>query len=220
MTLIEDRAALVAAPPPDPPPGLEPGPPPRASPRIHHDDAAVIARSLREPQAFAAVFDRHWPSIHAFCAARAGAAGEDLAAEAFRVAFARRDRYDGAFADARPWLYGIATNLLREHFRGAARGSRALRRAAVLDEVRGRASRDDAEPLARLEAQMLGPQLSAALGSLPAADRDALLLRAWAELDYDEIAHALDIPIGTVRSRIHRARRRVRDHISDEEPTR
>jgi RNA polymerase sigma factor (sigma-70 family) len=207
MTLIEDHAALVAASAPDPPP--------RASPRDHPDDAAVIVRSLREPQAFAAVFDRHWPPIHAFCTARAGAAGEDLAAEVFSVAFARRRRYDPAFADARPWLYGIATNLLSEHFRGSARGSRALARAAALGGD-GRAPGAQ-EPLPRFEAHMLGPELAAALGSLPAADRDALLLRAWAELDYDEIARALDIPIGTVRSRIHRARRRVRNHLSQKD---
>jgi RNA polymerase sigma factor (sigma-70 family) len=192
MTLIEDR-------------------PPRAGPRVPpDDDAATIARSRREPQAFAAVFDRHWPAIHAFCTARAGAAGEDLAAECFRVAFARRTAYDAAYPDARPWLYGIATNLLREHFRGAARGSRALARLVVLGP---RGARAEDEPLARLEAQMLGPELAGALGALPGADRDALLLRAWAELGYDEIARALDIPVGTVRSRLNRARRRVRAHI-------
>jgi len=208
MTLIEDRAALAAHPPPQPAPASAPRPGPT--------DAAVILRSRYEPQAFAAIFDRHWPALHAFCAARAGAAGEDLAAEAFRVAFARRAAYDSAYADARPWLFGIATNLLREHFRGTGRGSRALARSAALDGA-GRAAD---EPPARLEAQMLGPELTAALGSLPAADRDALLLRAWAELDYDEIARALDIPIGTVRSRLNRARRRVRAHISLEDRSR
>jgi RNA polymerase sigma-70 factor (ECF subfamily) len=194
------------------------GGPPRASPALPRpDDAAVVVASLREPQAFAAIFDRHWPRIHAFCTARAGAAGEDVAAEAFRVAFARRARYDRAYPDARPWLYGIATNLLREHFRGAARGARALERSAAL----GAGDRAEAgEPLALLEAQMLGPDLTAALGALPAADRDALLLRAWAELDYDEIARALDIPLGTVRSRLNRARRRVRDHIASEDTAR
>jgi len=163
------------------------------------------------------VFDRHWPRIHAFCTARAGAAGEDVAAECFRVAFARRGAYDAAFRDARPWLYGIATNLLREHFRGAARGSRAWARALSLA---ARESSAEGGPLARLEAQMLGPELTGALGALPAADRDALLLRAWAELDYDEIARALGIPIGTVRSRLNRARRRVRAHILTTEEAR
>ncbi|MGH2888285.1 MAG: sigma factor-like helix-turn-helix DNA-binding protein, partial [Solirubrobacteraceae bacterium] len=52
-----------------------------------------------------------------------------------------------------------------------------------------------------------------ALQGLPAADRDALLLLAWADLDYQQISRALDIPLGTVRSRIHRARQRVRDYL-------
>ncbi|WP_205696859.1 RNA polymerase sigma factor [Conexibacter sp. SYSU D00693] len=214
MTLIDHHTVLAAADCAEPAAAAaRPRAPTSAS--APGDDAAAIARSRREPQAFAVVFDRHWPRIHAFCTARAGAAGEDIAAEAFRVAFARRDRYDPAFTDARPWLYGIATNLLREHFRSSDRGASALRRAAALRATDGTAI--GADPLPRLEAQMLGQQLTAALGGLPAADRDALLLRAWGELDYDEIARALDIPIGTVRSRIHRARRSVRDHIAEHE---
>jgi RNA polymerase sigma-70 factor (ECF subfamily) len=69
------------------------------------------------------------------------------------------------------------------------------------------------QPLEQLEAQMLGPQLTQALRSLPVADREALLLFAWAELSYQEIALALDVPLGTVRSRIHRARARVREQV-------
>ncbi len=61
------------------------------------------------------------------------------------------------------------------------------------------------QPLEQLEAQQLGPRLSGALSALGEIDREALLLLAWAELDYKEIARALDVPIGTVRSRIHRA---------------
>jgi DNA-directed RNA polymerase specialized sigma24 family protein len=149
------------------------------------DDARVIVRALSDPPAFAAIFDRHWPWVHAFCVRRAGPAGEDLAAEAFRVAFDRR----------RP-----------------ERGRRAeLRTASAGAEEPA----DDA--LGRVEAQRLGPRLTAALAELPAADRDALLLLAWAGLGYEEIARALDVPIGTVRSRIHRARRRVRAHLGGEE---
>ena len=96
--------------------------------------------------------------------------------------------------------------------RGEARGSRAFARAAA--RLRPHAE----EPLGRLEAQLLGPELAAALAALPAADRDALLLLAWAELDYAGIARALGVPVGTVRSRIHRARRRVRAHIEDLTP--
>jgi RNA polymerase sigma factor (sigma-70 family) len=144
--------------------------------------------------------------LHAYCTSRAGATGEDIAAEAFGVAFDHRHRYDRRVEDARPWLYGIATNLLRHHFRTSQRG--AGRRAYALGELE-----TVAQPLERLEAQLLGPRLSEALSSLAEADREALLLLAWAELDYQEIARALDIPVGTVRSRIHRARARVREPI-------
>jgi RNA polymerase sigma factor (sigma-70 family) len=171
-------------------------------------DATLMERSLREPEQFGAVFDRHWAAIHAYCTSRAAAAGEDIAAEVFRLAFDRRNRYDRRLDDARPWLYGIATNLLRHHFRSGQRGDRASRRAQALVELE-----TVVQPLEQLEAQLLGAELSAALDSLAEIDREALLLLAWAELDYREIAQALDVPVGTVRSRIHRARARVSAHI-------
>ena len=197
MTLIVPGPTEPADPPVWPPPPT---------------DAALIARSRRDPEAFAAVFDRHWATIHGFCKARAGSAGEDIAAEVFRTAFHRRGDYDVAHADARPWLYGIATNRLREHFRGAQRRDRALARAGT---AAARAEGGE-EPLGRLEARLLGPELAAALGALPAVDRDALLLLAWAELSYEEIARVLDVPLGTVRSRINRARRRIHEHLGTE----
>jgi RNA polymerase sigma factor (sigma-70 family) len=174
-------------------------------------DASLIARSRRDPEAFAALFDRHWAAIHGFCTARAGSAGEDIAAEVFRTAFHRRGAYDLAHGQARPWLYGIATNLLREHFRAGQRRDRAMARAAAAS-----AGRHGDEPLGRMEARLLGPELAAALGALPAADRDALLLLAWAELSYEEIARVFGVPLGTVRSRINRARRRIHEHLETE----
>ncbi len=167
-------------------------------------DATLIAASLTDPAAFAGVFDRHWPGIHRFCASRAGAAGEDLAAETFRVAFDERARFDPRRGDARPWLYGIATNLLRHWFRSRGR-ARLAPGADELDFA------DDA--LGRVEARLLGPELAAALRAVGAADRDALLLHAWAELTYTEIADATGVPVGTVRSRIHRARTQLRTHL-------
>jgi RNA polymerase sigma factor (sigma-70 family) len=170
-------------------------------------DAAVIRASRRDPAAFGAVFDRHWVRIHRYCVVRAGPPGEDVAAETFRVAFDRRSDYDGR-DDAAPWLYGIATNLLRNWFRSASRGERALRRSPSL------APRDDLEDaLERAEAQRLGPELAAVLGGLAVEERDALLLHACAELSYSQIARATGVPIGTVRFRIHRARTRVRAHL-------
>ena len=138
------------------------------------------------------------------CTGRAGPSGEDLAAETFRIAFDERARFDPRYDDARPWLYGIATNLLRRHFRRSARreDTFAPPEADFTDEALG-----------RLEARALGPALAAALRDIPSLDRDALLLHVWAELTYTEIARATGIPVGTVRSRIHRARTRLRAHL-------
>ena len=175
-------------------------------------DAELIASSLRDPEAFTRLFERHWEAVHRFCSSRAGAAGEDIAAESFRVAFDRRWRFDARYSDARPWLFGIANNLLRDHFRSARREAQKLSRSAALDALTK--GGDELNPLER---QMLGTELAAALKDLPAVDRDALLLLAWADLDYDQIARALGVPIGTVRSRIHRARQRVRAYLETSE---
>jgi RNA polymerase sigma-70 factor (ECF subfamily) len=173
---------------------------------LERPDATFIAASLTDPAAFASVFDRHWAGIHRYCASRAGAAGEDLAAETFRVAFDERAKYDPFYDDARPWLYGIATNLLRRHFRRAAR-------TAVPPITREARFEEDA--LGRVEAAALGPALAAGLREVATADRDALLLHVWAELTYTEIARATDVPVGTIRSRIHRARRQLRTHLEE-----
>jgi RNA polymerase sigma-70 factor (ECF subfamily) len=173
---------------------------------LRTSDASLIAASLTDGSAFAAVFDRHWAAIHRWCVARAGPAGEDLAAETFRVAFDGRARFDPRYADAAPWLYGIATNLLRRHFREAARrgGTSAGVEADFSDDALG-----------RVEARALGPELAAALRTVADDDRDALLLHAWADLTYTEIAAATGVPAGTVRSRIHRARGLLRAHLED-----
>jgi RNA polymerase sigma factor (sigma-70 family) len=175
-------------------------------------DAELVTASVRDPDAFTELFARHWDGLYRFCLNRAGSAGEDIAAEAFRVAFDRRTRYDPRYGDARPWLFGIATNLLRDHFRTARREERKLERSAVLNAP----SRGDEAP-GELERRLLGPHLAAALQGIAAGDRDALLLLAWADLDYEQIAAALQVPLGTVRSRIHRARQRVREYLDASE---
>jgi RNA polymerase sigma factor (sigma-70 family) len=187
----------------------------RDSPRTAaRSDAEIIAASLGDTHAFTELFERHWAELQRFCQSRAGSAGEDIASEAFRVAFDRRGRYDSLYQDARPWLLGIATNLLRDHFREAGREERKRNRSAALETL----AQADGE-LSELERQLLGPRLTAALRGLPSADRDALLLLAWADLDYQQIAQALGIPVGTVRSRIHRARQRVREHLDSNQTT-
>jgi RNA polymerase sigma factor (sigma-70 family) len=171
----------------------------------------VIGRSFRTPRAFGELFDRHWDSVYRYCRSRAGDAGEDLAAETFRLAFDRRGTYELARTDALPWLLGLATNLIRNHLRGCDRGRRALGRlgADTCD--------DHAEMvIGRVEAALLGPALAQALDGIPDGDRDALLLMAWNDLSYQEVAEALGIPIGTVRSRVSRARLRLRARLSEQ----
>src|ERR1700744_1992259 len=99
-----------------------------ASSRVS-DDGAAIARSLHEPEAFAEVFDRHYAFVHRFIARRAGRdLADDLASQTFTVAFSHRGRYRDDLGTARPWLLGIATNLLRAARRGDQRVASILER--------------------------------------------------------------------------------------------
>lgn len=175
------------------------------------NDGSMIETSLRDPATFAQLFDQHWARIFVFCVSRAGNAGEDIAAETFKVAFDRGDLFDVSYGDARPWLFGIASNLLRHHFRSGQRARRAGARTLTLHPQRVAMGAGE-----EFEARTLTPELSAALANLSEEERDTLLLLAWADLDYAEIARALDVPIGTVRSRIHRARNRVRAYLAEE----
>jgi RNA polymerase sigma-70 factor (ECF subfamily) len=180
--------------------------------RLGLDDAAVIEASRAEPDRFASLFDRHAPYIHRYLARRVGRqAADDLVAETFLVAFRKRARYDARHHDARPWLYGIATNLIGQHRREEARQFR-LRQAAGPEPVQ----HDDAErAVANVTAQSVRAPLAKALAGLARPDRDVLLLIAWEQLSYGEVARALNIPVGTVRSRLHRARTQIREALSD-----
>jgi RNA polymerase sigma-70 factor (ECF subfamily) len=179
---------------------------------IRLGDGEIIAASRRDPARFAEIFDRHWPRVHRYCVSRAGAAGEDIAAETFRVALDSCARFDRSRADALPWLLGIATNLLRHHQRSETRRMRALMRlhpGEQADHVDG--------ALDRLEAEALRPRAAEALAQLPPIYRDALLLHVWADLPYEEVAEATHVSVGTVRSRIHRARTYLRTALTPEE---
>jgi RNA polymerase sigma factor (sigma-70 family) len=174
-------------------------------------DSDIIGQSREVPAVFAVLFDRHHRTVHRYVSLRAGVeVGDDLMSETFLVAFENRAAFDASRGDARAWLLGIATVLLRKHARieaAAWRGMLASHLAEVLDDdaLDAAASRIDAAETVR--------RLGKALSRLPAGDRDVLLLHAWADLDYQGIADALGIPVGTVRSRLNRARRKLRHVI-------
>jgi RNA polymerase sigma factor (sigma-70 family) len=178
---------------------------------LDQTDALVVERSLSDPEAFASLFDRHAGSVHRYLAKRVGIPdAEDLVGETFATAFRSRSNYDLARADARPWLFGIATNLVYHHWRGEGRRLRRERAGTgvLSDDPADEASstvffQSHAEPIAR------------ALGHLDAASLDVLLLVAGPRLSYEEVAVALEIPIGTVRSRLSRARRLLRELLGD-----
>ena len=169
-------------------------PPPAAD-----DRAAVVA----------GWFDRHVDTIHRYVARRAGdEVARELTAETFRVALEDFDRYDPTRGGERPWLYGIATNLLRHHWRNEQRRLRAhLRHAGVTDAVAG-------DPLvgvdSRIDAQRRLELVVDLIEQLDPDDRDLLVLVALEGCTSAEAAQALDIPAGTVRSRLNRIRTQLR----------
>jgi len=176
----------------------------------------VIERSVQEPERFAVIFDRHAPHIQRYLARRLGREiAEDLVSEAFLIAFRKRSQYDLRQHDARPWLYGIASNLVGQHHRDEVREYR-LRQAVARDEPEHcHAERVSAE----VTAQAVRQRLIDALARLSTGDRDVLLLIAWEQLSYHEVASALAIPVGTVRSRLSRARRAIQLTLGQVNPT-
>ena len=150
---------------------------------------------------FDAIFEAHFRSIHRFLSRRVGSAlADDLAAETFAAAYRSRASFDPTRGAVRSWLFGIATNLLRAHWR---QEQRLLALEARLGAARDRHAPDASEVVL---SSLLAPRLAAALATLTSEQRDVLLLHAWAELTSEEIASALDVPAGTIRSRLSRAR--------------
>jgi RNA polymerase sigma factor (sigma-70 family) len=178
-------------------------------------DAAIIELSLDEPEHFTALFRRHAPYIQRYVVRRIGQdAADDIVAETFLLAFRQRDSYDPTRADARPWLYGIATNLIGRHRRSEIRLYRALARTGADPVTESFTDRIDD----RVSASMASRRLATTLARLSDELRDTLLLVAWGDLSYDETATALGIPIGTVRSRMSRARSTLRRSLGDTNP--
>jgi RNA polymerase sigma-70 factor (ECF subfamily) len=173
---------------------------------------AVIRQSISDPERFAVLVGRHGPAIQRYVTRRIGTmAAEDVVAETFLVAFKQRAGYADNGRDCLPWLYGIATRLTHRHWRTETKQLRLLARTGS-DPV--------TEPFtdlvdAAVTAVAMKSRLAAALAKLPASQRDALLLLVWADLSYEQISVAMGVPLGTVQSRISRARRRLREQLAD-----
>ena len=158
---------------------------------------------------FAEVFEAEYGPLRGYLYRRVGnSAADDLVAETFAVAYKRWDDFDST-RPVRPWLYGIASNLLRHHWRKERRMLHAYARYGLDPVLAG--EHDPGVERADVQAQKRA--LASALAELRPAEREVLLLHAWAELTDAEIAEGLSIPTGTVKSRLHRAREDVRNRL-------
>ncbi|MFH8252355.1 RNA polymerase sigma factor [Microbacterium sp. B2969] len=171
-------------------------------------DSEIILRSVEEPAVFAELFEQHARMVGRFAARRVGVvAAEDILSETFLVAFRRRKDFDAAWQSATPWLLGIASRVLKKHRAVEAAHWRSLVMLAGREIGEGDGALEEAADRADAEASLRS--LAPSIAKLPARDRDTLLLYAWGDLTYTEVAHALGVPTGTVRSRLNRVRRRL-----------
>jgi RNA polymerase sigma factor (sigma-70 family) len=167
-------------------------------------DAEVIAVSLSDPAEFGRLIRAHSGRVVKYLHRRAGpVVAEDLAAETFLRAFRFRAGYEATSDTALPWLFAIATNVLRDHARSEQRRTEALGQLAgrAVYDRGGQERVDDS-----LEAAATLQQLAHGFAALSDHGRDVLALVAVEGLTYEEASVALGVPIGTVRSRLSRTR--------------
>ena len=191
--------------------------------QVKASDADLWARSRAgDADSFGLLFERHAKLIFNFCFRRIGdrAAAQDMLSVVFLEAWRRRDK-ELPSDKVLPWLYGIATNVVRHQRRSERRFGAAL----------SRLPRTDPEPdfadfaVERLDAEQQAQRALAALGALPQREQDVFVLCVGTELTYEDVATALGLPVGTVRSRLSRARARLRElgasfgHEQSESPT-
>jgi RNA polymerase sigma-70 factor (ECF subfamily) len=183
-------------------------------------DASVIAGSLAHPDRFSEIFDRHFATVFRFAERRVGYdQASEVASETLALAFAKRGSFRAEAVDALPWLLGIASNLILHQRRRFARYLSAVERASA-DTRTIDPEGDLGSAGRRLDAAADWARMRAALLRLPDTDRELLLLVAWDELSYEEAAGVLDLPLGTVRSKLHRAKARLRELLEPNGRTR
>jgi RNA polymerase sigma factor (sigma-70 family) len=183
------------------------------------EDSTLWERSRHgDEQAFAVLFDRHARLIYNYCFRRLGdwASAEDMVSVVFLEAWRRREKQlpPGKVV---PWLYGIATNVVRNRRRAQRRYTAALSALPpARDEV---AFSEDADE--RVDAGRQMRHVLRSLKSLPRGEQDVIALCLWSDLTYEDAALALNVPVGTIRSRLARARQHLRDlDLSLERPDR
>ncbi|MEV0232622.1 RNA polymerase sigma factor [Nonomuraea sp. NPDC050786] len=173
--------------------------------------------SRRTPERFGEIYDRYVGEIHAYLGRRLDRqAADDLTAEVFLAAFKKRETFDPQRGQVRPWLYGFAGNVIALHRRTEVRRLAALQRSAGARDGSEHGHEDHV--VTRLDAESAQGRLAAELRTLSDGDRDVLLLSALGELSHEEVAQALDIPYGTVGSRLSRARRKLRAALGGANP--
>jgi RNA polymerase sigma-70 factor (ECF subfamily) len=176
------------------------------------DDAEIFRESVDDPEHFVEIFERYYNPLLRYARQRIGHdIGEEIAERTILIAFERRATYDKRYPSAKGWLYGIATNLIKHHLRDERTHLSALGRLPTDPDL------EDIVDADKLDAERDRPALVEALDLLSAGDREAFLLSVLADLTYPEIALAMDIPTGTVRSRIHRARLQLREQLGSNE---
>lgn len=175
-------------------------------------DGEIVRTSLEDPQAFGEIFDRHASTVHRFLSSHAGVdVSEDLLSEVFLTAFRGRKTYDDRFGTVVPWLLGIASNVLRHHYRSEGR------RSALLSRLGQRSGRIDGvldDIAADVERRTEIDDVEHVVDAIEVRYRDALILYAAFDLSYEEVAQSLNVRIGTVRSRISRGRTQLRELLA------
>ena len=177
-------------------------------------DGALIRASFDRSEIFGQLFDRHAVVVHRYLTSRVGVeAADDLVSEVFVAAFRCRKSYDTRFTNALPWLFGIAANVVRHHRRSEGRRSALVQR---LDQQPVGPPGGDADDLA---AEIIGradfDDVRRAIEQLDERCRDVLILYAAFDLSYQQIAEALDLRVGTVRSRLSRGRAQLRELLAE-----
>jgi RNA polymerase sigma factor (sigma-70 family) len=181
-------------------------------------DVAPVALTPDEPPgvldeaALLTLYESTAERLHRYVARRVGTdTAQDVVSEAFLVLWDQRAGQVYEPDAMRAWLFGVATNLLRGHVRAEERKLRAWSKVHTVRVDEGDIG-DRASAVA--DADLLAGPLTAWLAELRVEEREVLLLHAWADFSPSEIAVALDVPVATVRTRLHRARSRLRTRFA------